>query len=63
MVRAKTGTLTSVSALAGVVHDSDGRLLAFAFVADEVAPGDGPTTAAEAALDRLASILARCGCR
>jgi D-alanyl-D-alanine carboxypeptidase/D-alanyl-D-alanine-endopeptidase (penicillin-binding protein 4) len=63
VVRAKTGTLTSVSALAGLVHDSDGRLLVFAFVADEVAPGTGPTAAAEAALDRLAGILAGCGCR
>jgi D-alanyl-D-alanine carboxypeptidase/D-alanyl-D-alanine-endopeptidase (penicillin-binding protein 4) len=63
VVRAKTGTLTSVSALAGLVHDSDGRLLVFAFVADEVPPGDGPTAAAETALDRLASILAGCGCR
>lgn len=63
VIRAKTGTLTSVSALAGLVHDSDGRLLAFAFVADELPPGDGPTAAGEAALDRLASILAGCGCR
>jgi D-alanyl-D-alanine carboxypeptidase/D-alanyl-D-alanine-endopeptidase (penicillin-binding protein 4) len=63
VVRAKTGTLTSVSALAGLVHDSDGRLLVFAFVADEVAPGPEQTAAAEAALDRLAGLLAGCGCR
>jgi D-alanyl-D-alanine carboxypeptidase/D-alanyl-D-alanine-endopeptidase (penicillin-binding protein 4) len=59
LVRAKTGTLSRVSSLAGLVHDTDGRLLAFAFVADRV-----PATAdAEAALDRIAAALSACGCR
>jgi D-alanyl-D-alanine carboxypeptidase/D-alanyl-D-alanine-endopeptidase (penicillin-binding protein 4) len=58
VVRAKTGTLTGVSALAGLVHDRGGRLLAFALVADR-APS---TPAAEAALDAVAGRLARCGC-
>jgi D-alanyl-D-alanine carboxypeptidase/D-alanyl-D-alanine-endopeptidase (penicillin-binding protein 4) len=58
VVRAKTGTLTGVSALAGVVHDASGRLLVFAFDADRVQS----TTAADAALDDLAAALARCGC-
>jgi D-alanyl-D-alanine carboxypeptidase/D-alanyl-D-alanine-endopeptidase (penicillin-binding protein 4) len=58
LVRAKTGTLTGVSALAGTVHDRDGRLLLFAFVADR-APG---TAVAEASLDALAARLAQCGC-
>ncbi len=38
MVRAKTGTLTSVVGLAGYASRPDGRLLAFAFV-DDSAPG------------------------
>jgi D-alanyl-D-alanine carboxypeptidase/D-alanyl-D-alanine-endopeptidase (penicillin-binding protein 4) len=61
VVRAKTGTLTGVSALAGLVEDADGRLLAFAFVAPSVPPGG--LTVAEHALDRLAAQLSRCGCR
>ncbi|MEO6886599.1 MAG: D-alanyl-D-alanine carboxypeptidase/D-alanyl-D-alanine-endopeptidase [Jatrophihabitantaceae bacterium] len=62
VVRAKTGTLTGVSTLAGLVHDASGRLLAFAFIADQVAPGAGPTADAESALDDVASHLASCGC-
>jgi len=52
-VRAKTGTLTGVSALVGLVTDSTGALLAFAFVSDSA---QGP--AAAAALDAAASRLA-----
>jgi D-alanyl-D-alanine carboxypeptidase/D-alanyl-D-alanine-endopeptidase (penicillin-binding protein 4) len=62
VIRAKTGTLTSVSTLAGVVHDADGRLLVFAFMADQVGPTTADTNAAEAALDRVAAALAICGC-
>jgi D-alanyl-D-alanine carboxypeptidase/D-alanyl-D-alanine-endopeptidase (penicillin-binding protein 4) len=58
VVRAKTGTLTGVSALAGHVVDADGRVLVFAFLTDR-APS---TDAAEDALDRLAGRLAGCGC-
>jgi D-alanyl-D-alanine carboxypeptidase/D-alanyl-D-alanine-endopeptidase (penicillin-binding protein 4) len=48
-----------VNTLAGVVYDVDGRLLAFAFMANNV---QSPP-AALAALDSLAGTLAGCGCR
>lgn len=59
-VRAKTGTLLGVHALAGTVVTEDGRLLAFALLADGTS---GSETAAESALDDVATQLARCGCR
>jgi D-alanyl-D-alanine carboxypeptidase/D-alanyl-D-alanine-endopeptidase (penicillin-binding protein 4) len=60
LVRAKTGTLRGVNAIAGVVVDADGRLLAFALMADAVPIGQEP---AQNALDRIAAKLATCGCR
>jgi D-alanyl-D-alanine carboxypeptidase/D-alanyl-D-alanine-endopeptidase (penicillin-binding protein 4) len=59
-VRAKTGTLLGVHALAGTVVDADGRLLAFALLGNNV---PGSESAAEGALDDVATELARCGCR
>ncbi|MGY1615163.1 D-alanyl-D-alanine carboxypeptidase/D-alanyl-D-alanine-endopeptidase [Geodermatophilus sp. SYSU D00691] len=58
-VRAKTGTLQGVNGLAGTVVTEDGRLLTFAVLAD-AATGSVPS--AEAALDRIATALAACGC-
>ncbi|GAA1929950.1 D-alanyl-D-alanine carboxypeptidase/D-alanyl-D-alanine-endopeptidase [Streptomyces sodiiphilus] len=54
LVRAKTGTLTGVNALAGTVVTGDGRVLAFAFLAT----GTPGARAAEEALDRAAARLA-----
>jgi D-alanyl-D-alanine carboxypeptidase/D-alanyl-D-alanine-endopeptidase (penicillin-binding protein 4) len=59
VVRAKTGTLTGVNALAGYVVDADGRLLIFAAVGN----GTGNQTAAENALDHIAEGVSACGCR
>ncbi|HEU4421309.1 MAG TPA: D-alanyl-D-alanine carboxypeptidase/D-alanyl-D-alanine-endopeptidase [Pilimelia sp.] len=59
-VRAKTGTLSGVDAMSGVVTTSGGRVLAFALLADGVPIGHWD---AQAALDAVAAALARCGCR
>ncbi|WP_060883791.1 D-alanyl-D-alanine carboxypeptidase/D-alanyl-D-alanine endopeptidase [Streptomyces caniscabiei] len=61
VVRAKTGTLSNVNTLAGTVVDTDGRLLAFAFLATET-PLEN-TDAAKKALTDATSALATCGCR
>ena len=63
VVRAKTGSLTGVSALSGLLTDQDGRLLVFSFVADAVPGGDPDSVAARLALDQAAASLATCGCR
>ena len=61
MVRAKTGNLSTVAALAGTAYARDGQLLAFAIMADKI-PQNGLGTAATTMVD-LASTLAGCGCR
>jgi serine-type D-Ala-D-Ala carboxypeptidase/endopeptidase (penicillin-binding protein 4) len=59
VVRAKTGTLGGVNAISGVVTTADGRLLAFAVLADKVTAGKDR---AEAGLDKITTTLAKCGC-
>ena len=60
-VQAKTGNLTRVVSLAGIVSDASGRLLAFAFMADRL-PG-GQLVHAAGVIDAMATALAGCGCR
>ncbi|MET0699236.1 MAG: D-alanyl-D-alanine carboxypeptidase/D-alanyl-D-alanine-endopeptidase [Mycobacterium sp.] len=55
-LRAKTGSLTGTNALAGVVTDSGGRVLTFAFISNNA----GPT--GRLAIDALAATLRTCGC-
>jgi D-alanyl-D-alanine carboxypeptidase/D-alanyl-D-alanine-endopeptidase (penicillin-binding protein 4) len=57
-VRAKTGTLDGVNTLAGVVLDSDNRVLVFALMSNGSAQDPG-----RAALDVVAAALRGCGCR
>ncbi|MFD4368873.1 D-alanyl-D-alanine carboxypeptidase/D-alanyl-D-alanine-endopeptidase [Rhodococcus sp. NPDC058521] len=56
-VRAKTGTLSGASALAGYVLDESGRVLTFTFMSN-----DRPPNLSRPALDALASSLRTCGC-
>jgi D-alanyl-D-alanine carboxypeptidase/D-alanyl-D-alanine-endopeptidase (penicillin-binding protein 4) len=60
-VQAKTGNLTRVVSLAGIVRDASGRLLAFAFMADQLPRGQ--LVRAAGVIDAMATALARCGCR
>lgn len=57
-VRAKTGTLTGVSSLTGIVQTVDGRILSFALMSGGTSPAD-----ARPALDDVAGDLRECGCR
>ena len=58
VVRAKTGNLSTVATLAGLVYDSSGRVLGFAFMTNGV-----PDTRAAKGINAMATALARCGCR
>jgi serine-type D-Ala-D-Ala carboxypeptidase/endopeptidase (penicillin-binding protein 4) len=62
VVRAKTGNLSTVAALAGLVYDRNGRVLVFAFNAASV-PGAGELDNAADTLNDAATTLATCGCR
>ncbi|WP_372460860.1 D-alanyl-D-alanine carboxypeptidase/D-alanyl-D-alanine endopeptidase [Gordonia paraffinivorans] len=57
-VRAKTGTLTGVSSLTGIVQTIDGRVLSFALMSGGTSPAD-----ARPALDAVVGELRECGCR
>jgi D-alanyl-D-alanine carboxypeptidase/D-alanyl-D-alanine-endopeptidase (penicillin-binding protein 4) len=59
-VRAKTGTLTGVHGLAGVVTSRDGAVMIFAVVADRVRVRN--TLFARDQLDRITAALADCRC-
>ena len=61
VVRAKTGNLSTVATLAGLVYDGSGRVLGFAFMTNGV-PAAKLGQAAKG-IDAMASALARCGCR
>lgn len=60
LVHAKTGTLTGVHGLAGVVTTVDGTVLSFVAIADRVKVAD--TLAARDKLDEIAASLAGCTC-
>jgi serine-type D-Ala-D-Ala carboxypeptidase/endopeptidase (penicillin-binding protein 4) len=62
VVRAKTGNLSTVAALAGLAYDRDGGLLIFAIMASRV-PAAGLLQTAADAIDSAAAGLAECGCR
>ncbi len=61
-VRAKTGNLSTVTTLAGLVTDKAGRTLAFAFMADQIPAAAMLQTAANS-INEAAGALANCGCR
>jgi D-alanyl-D-alanine carboxypeptidase/D-alanyl-D-alanine-endopeptidase (penicillin-binding protein 4) len=58
VVRAKTGTLSRVHALAGYLRSADGDQLAFAFVVNDA----DNVYVAQVWLDRVGAALSRCGC-
>ena len=60
MVRAKTGNLTTVASLTGIVTDASGEILGFSFMADKIP--NGALAKATTVMDRMATALATCGC-
>jgi D-alanyl-D-alanine carboxypeptidase/D-alanyl-D-alanine-endopeptidase (penicillin-binding protein 4) len=59
VVRAKSGSLNYVNSIAGLVHTADGRLLAFAVLANDVPVNQ---LDAHVALDAIVARIAACGC-
>ncbi|WP_170286020.1 D-alanyl-D-alanine carboxypeptidase/D-alanyl-D-alanine endopeptidase [Nocardioides rubriscoriae] len=59
-VRAKTGTLSNVTALAGLATDLDGNVLVFVLMADRVPDPNG--VVARVVLDDAAAALGACAC-
>jgi D-alanyl-D-alanine carboxypeptidase/D-alanyl-D-alanine-endopeptidase (penicillin-binding protein 4) len=59
-VRAKTGTLSRVSALAGLATDGDGNVMVFVLMADRVPPAS--SLVARVTLDDAAAALGACTC-
>jgi D-alanyl-D-alanine carboxypeptidase/D-alanyl-D-alanine-endopeptidase (penicillin-binding protein 4) len=55
-LRAKTGSLTAINSLVGVVTDRSGRVLTFAFISNAAGPNG------RNAIDALATKLWSCGC-
>ncbi|BBX75890.1 D-alanyl-D-alanine carboxypeptidase/D-alanyl-D-alanine-endopeptidase [Mycobacterium shinjukuense] len=55
-LRAKTGSLTAINSLVGVLTDRSGRVLTFAFISNEAGPNG------RNAIDALATKLWFCGC-
>lgn len=55
-LRAKTGSLTAINALAGVLTDRSGRVLTFAFLSNDAGPNGRNV------MDALATKLWFCGC-
>ncbi|WP_374024120.1 D-alanyl-D-alanine carboxypeptidase/D-alanyl-D-alanine-endopeptidase [Mycobacterium sp. HNNTM2301] len=55
-LRAKTGSLTAINALAGVLTDRSGRVLTFAFISNAAGPNGRNV------MDALATKLWSCGC-
>jgi D-alanyl-D-alanine carboxypeptidase/D-alanyl-D-alanine-endopeptidase (penicillin-binding protein 4) len=63
VVRAKTGNLSTVAALAGTVYAKNGQLLSFAIMADQIPVAPAGLQNAATAMVNVASALAGCGCR